>query len=135
MIQEEAHRPIVFFDGECNLCNSGVQFIIRRDKKKWFLFAPLQSARGQEALAHIPGATPDSFILLYDGRYYIKSDAGLNIARLLGGFWKMFYAGVILPRFFRNWLYDIVARNRYKWFGRRSECMIPTPELKARFLS
>jgi len=127
-----ADRPILFFDGECNLCNGGVQFIIKRDRKKRFLFAALQSAAGAEAKQQSGGA--DSFILFYCGRYYTKSGAALRVARLMSGLWPMLYAGIILPRFVRDWVYDIVARNRYKWFGKRNECMMPTPELRERFL-
>lgn len=129
------NRPVLFFDGECNLCNSAVQFIIRHDKKKLFLFAPLQSTAGQDALKQFSGHVPDSVILFYNNRYFIKSAAGLNILRLLGGGWRFLYAFIIIPRFIRDWVYNIIARNRYKWFGKRNECMIPTPELKERFLS
>ena len=134
MADNQSTRPILFFDGECNLCNGGVQFIIRHDGRKRFLFAPLQSAAGKEALQQLPGPAPDSMILLYKGRYYVKSDASLHIARLLGGLWPLCYAGMILPRAFRNRIYDYIARHRYQWWGKRSECMIPTPELRARFL-
>lgn len=132
MKQAAANEPILFFDGECNLCNGGVQFIIKRDKRKRFLFAALQSAAGAEAKRQSGGA--DSFILFYHGQYYTKSAAALRAARLMSGLWPILYAGIILPRFVRDWVYDLVARNRYKWFGKRSECMIPTPELRARFL-
>ncbi len=126
-------RPVVFFDGECNLCNGGVQFIIKRDKKKRFLFAPLQSAAGAEAKHNVHEV--DSFILFHNGKYYIKSSAALHIAKLMGGLWPTLYAGIIIPRFLRDGIYEFVARNRYKWFGKRNECMIPTPELRARFLA
>jgi predicted DCC family thiol-disulfide oxidoreductase YuxK len=133
----DSNRPVLFFDGECNLCNGLVQFIISHDKKKSFLFAPLQSAKGREALAHITGsvgAGPDSLILFYRGNYFTKSAAALRVAKLLGGIWQLLYAGIILPRFLRDAVYDLVSRNRYKWFGKRDGCMIPTPELKERFL-
>ena len=128
-------HPVLFFDGECNLCNGAVQFIIRHDKKNLFLFAPLQSEAGREALRQFSGKAPDSVILFYNGRYFVKSAAALQTLKLLGGAWKWLYAGVIMPRFLRDWIYDFVSRNRYKWFGKRSECMIPTPELKVRFIS
>jgi predicted DCC family thiol-disulfide oxidoreductase YuxK len=151
-----AERPVLFFDGECNLCNNSVQFIIRHDKQKRFLFAPLQSPAGQEALRSVSQTpTPslnsregaeggrvkearqkiDSLILLYRGRYYIRSSAALHTVRLLSGLWPVLYAGMILPRVLRDAVYDFISRNRYKWFGKRSECMIPTPELKERFIS
>ena len=137
MTTDIAGRPVLFFDGECNLCNSSVQFIIKRDKKKQFLFAPLQSERGKAAIADMlqyMKQVPDSVILYYNGKYYTQSAAALYIARLLGGGWQLLYAGMILPRFARDAVYELIARNRYKWFGKRNECMIPTPELKARFL-
>jgi len=131
-------RPVVFFDGECNLCNGIVQFLIRHDKKKQLLFAPLQSIVGKKAvdyLSYIGNNNPaDSIILFYNGAYFTKSSAALHIAKLLSGAWSLFYAGIILPRFVRDGIYDLVARNRYKWFGKRTECMIPTPELKERFI-
>ncbi len=131
------NRPILFFDGECNLCNSSVQFIIKRDKKKKFLFAPLQSERGKQAVAEVQQQmlkVPDSVILYYNGKYYSRSSAALRIARLLGGVWSLLYAGMILPGFIRDGVYEWIARNRYKWFGKRNECMMPTPELRSRFL-
>jgi predicted DCC family thiol-disulfide oxidoreductase YuxK len=133
MSQQDTIRPVLFFDGECNLCNSGVQFLIKRDKQQKFLFASLQSPAGQRALENIPGH-PDSFIVYDNGRYYIKSDAGLRVFKLLGGTWSLLYSLMIFPRFVRDWVYNIIARNRYKWFGKRNECMIPTPELRARFI-
>lgn len=132
---QDITQPVVFFDGVCNFCNSSVQFIIRHDRKKQFLFAPLQSALGMEALSRFQGKVTDSVVLYYKGRLFAKSDATLNIARLLDGAWKLCYAGIILPRFVRNAMYDLVARNRYKWFGKKDECMIPSPELRARFIS
>ena len=131
-------RPILFFDGMCNLCNSGVQFIIKRDKKKIFLFAPLQSETGREAIANIAPEyrkSPDSLILYYNGRYYTRSGAALHICRLLGGMWQVLYAGIIIPGVVRDAVYDLVARNRYKWFGKRGECMVPTPGLMERFIA
>lgn len=134
MTSSNNHQPILFFDGVCNLCNSSVQFILKHDKKKQFLFAPLQSARGAEALRQVDGK-PDSLILFYNNRYLIRSDAALYTARLLGLPISLIFAGIILPRFFRDWVYNFIARNRYRWFGKKDECMLPTPELRARFLS
>ncbi len=134
-MSQPSEHPIVFFDGVCNLCNGAVQFIIRHDKQKRFLFAPLQSEAGKRAVAALQGTAPDSIILFYEGRYYIKSAAVLRIARLLGGVWALGYAAIIIPRFLLDPLYGFIARNRYRWFGRHDECMIPTPELRERFLS
>lgn len=121
----------------CNLCNRTVQFIIRNDKRKIFHFAPLQSERGEALLSRIEqerGKRPDSVILLYKDKYYLRSSAVLKVAALLGGRMLLLMPGYILPAFIRDAIYDAVAGKRYKWFGRKDECMIPTPELKARFL-
>lgn len=131
------NNPVLYFDGVCNLCNNSVQFVIRHDKTNRFLFASLQSAAGRKVTDNIKaeqGVTPDSLILFYNGRYYFKSDAAMQTAKLLGGAWKLFVMLVIVPRFIRNIVYDKIAKNRYIWFGRRDECMIPTPALKKRFL-
>jgi predicted DCC family thiol-disulfide oxidoreductase YuxK len=130
-------RPVLYFDGMCNLCNGTVQFIIRHDKHKAFLFAALQSEQGQAAIANISSSSkeaPDSVILFDKGKYYTRSSAALHIAKRLDGLWPILYAGIVLPRFIRDSLYNLVAKNRYKWFGKRNECMISTPELKERFL-
>lgn len=133
----DSDQPILLFDGVCNLCNGFVQFIIRHDAQQIFRFSSLQSGTGRGVLQYIAdnvGPVPDSLILLYKGHYYTKADAALKIARLLGGGWRLLVVGYILPAFIRNGIYDLVARNRYKWFGKRDECMIPTPELTSRFL-
>lgn len=132
-----AERPILFFDGVCNFCNSTVNFIIRHDKKELFLFAALQSDKGREVLRHIKHneALPQSVILSYKGNIYEKNDAVLQIARLLGGPWTLILAGYILPRFIRDGIYDFIAKHRYKWFGKRETCMVPSPSVRARFLS
>jgi predicted DCC family thiol-disulfide oxidoreductase YuxK len=129
--------PVLYFDGVCNLCNGAVQFIIRTDKKKQFRFASLQSAAGERMkheLKNTHGNIPDSLVLVYEGKNYMKSDAVLKIARLLGGVYSIARVGYIFPLFIRNAIYDWVARNRYKWYGKRDKCMIPTSELKSRFL-
>lgn len=128
--------PILYFDGVCNLCNSVVQYIIRHDKDAVFRFASLQSKAGEKVRAEVQSGSEElsSVILFYKGRYYTKSDAALKVARILGGWRILLQAGYILPRFMRDAIYDAVAKRRYKWFGRKDECMIPAPELKARFL-
>ncbi len=123
--------PILYFDGVCNLCNSLVQFIIRHDREGVFRFASLQSEAGKKVRAE---GELSSVILFYRGKYYTKSGAVLQVARLLGGWMLLLMPGYILPKFVRDAIYDAVAKRRYKWFGRKDECMIPTPELKARFL-
>jgi predicted DCC family thiol-disulfide oxidoreductase YuxK len=114
-----------------------VQFVIRHDKKKLFRFAALQSEAGKEALAQTKSATSTagSVILFYRGKYYTQSAAALHTVRLLGGFWQLLFMFILVPPFLRNYIYNVVAKNRYKWFGKRGECIIPTPELKERFIS
>jgi predicted DCC family thiol-disulfide oxidoreductase YuxK len=135
---KETDQPIIFFDGVCNLCNGSVQFVIRHDNKKQFLFAALQSPMGEQALQHVAGKEKkpvDSIILYKKGKYYSRSDAAMQIIKELGGFWRLGVVLYIFPASLRNGIYDWVARNRYKWFGKQNECMIPTPELKSRFLT
>ena len=114
-----------------------VQFVLRHDKKKIFLFCPLQSERGKAAIAEVSAKDKekqDSFILFYKGRYFSRSTAALLTSRLLGGLWALLYAGIIIPRFLRDGVYNFVSRNRYKWFGKRDSCMVPTPDIMSRFL-
>ena len=130
-------NPVLLFDGVCNLCNATVQFIINRDRNKKFRFAPLQSVIGQQAkvLNGIPADELESVILFVEGKIYKKSDAALQIARRLDGAWPVFFIFYIVPRFLRDPIYDLVAKYRYKWFGKRDSCMVPDPDLKSRFLS
>ncbi|CAH0996206.1 hypothetical protein EMA8858_02337 [Emticicia aquatica] len=126
----------ILFDGVCNFCNASINFIIDRDKKGVFKFAALQSEIGQEVLNKygLNKTDFDSIILVKDNIVYQKSDAALEIARNMDGFWKIFYVFKIIPSFLRNPIYDLVAKNRYRIFGRTDSCRMPTPELKARFL-
>jgi len=130
------NKPIVLFDGVCNLCNQVVQFIIKRDKKKRFLFASLQGKTGQEVLKkfNLSSTDFDSFIVLEGDKIYTRSTAALRMLKQMRGRWKFLYGFIIVPRFIRNGVYDWIARNRYKWYGKRNECMIPRPDLKERFL-
>ncbi|MCB0700497.1 MAG: DUF393 domain-containing protein [Chitinophagales bacterium] len=131
------NRPILFFDGVCNLCNGVVRFIVRNDKHAAFRFASLQSASGKELESRLKpemDKLPDSLVLSYKGKIYFRSDAALKTALLLGGRWKLLSAGYIFPKFVRDAVYELIARNRYKWFGRRDECMVPNEELATRFL-
>ena len=125
-------HPIVLFDGVCNLCNGAVQFIIARDKRQGFRFASLQSAFGQQYQEQV--GEVDSILLVEEGRVYQKSTAALRIARRLKGLWPMLYIFIIIPPFLRDFIYDIIARNRYRWFGKKESCWLPTPDLKARFI-
>jgi predicted DCC family thiol-disulfide oxidoreductase YuxK len=133
---EGSTDDILLFDGVCNLCNGAVRFIIKRDKKGKFKFASLQSDAGRLCLERL-GVTSnefESFVLIQKDKYYLKSTAALKVLRELGGFWSIFYIYIWLPRFFRDFIYDIIAKSRYRIFGKRDACMIPTPELQSRFL-
>ena len=130
-------RPVILFDGVCNLCNGFVQFVISRDPQRRFQFASLQS-RAAAALLNGRGASgplPDSVLLLENGKLFMQSDAALRVARRLTFPWNLAYAFVIVPRPLRDLVYAWVARNRYRWFGKRDVCMVPTPDLRARFLN
>ncbi|WP_430899779.1 MULTISPECIES: thiol-disulfide oxidoreductase DCC family protein [unclassified Paraflavitalea] len=129
-------EKIVLFDSVCNLCNSSVQFIIKHDKKGQFLFGSLQGNYGQETLRkfNLPTNEFNSFMLLEDGKLYTKSTGALRMLKHLGGAWSLLYAFIIVPKFIRDGVYNWVAKNRYKWFGKKEACWVPTPELKARFL-
>jgi len=128
--------PIIFFDGVCNLCNSSVQFIIKKDRKKQFRFASLQGKAGQELLKkfNLPADNFNSFILAEGDQIYTRSTAVLKMLKKLGGGWELFYGFIIVPKFIRNAIYNWIARNRYRWYGKRDKCMIPTSDLKERFL-
>lgn len=126
---------IILFDGVCNLCNSSVQFIIKWDPNGYFSFAPLQEEAGKKLLAtHHIKTNMDSLILISNNTFYQKSSAALEICRHLQGGWKLLYAFKLIPRFIRDPLYTYIAKNRYKWFGKKTSCMIPTAENKKRFL-
>lgn len=130
-------KKIILFDGVCNLCNNVVQFIIKNDKNDIFRFLPLQSELGNEICNYI-GVDQnkiDSIILYHPGvAYYYKSSAAIEIAEELGGIYSLASILKIFPEKLRNYVYDYIARNRYKWYGKKESCMIPTPELKAKFL-
>jgi len=127
---------IILFDGICNLCNSSIQFIIRHDKKGKFRFASLQSDFGKMQIKknQIDTSKTDSVIYIYNNKAYIQSDAALKIVRQLNSAWPFLYILIVIPKFLRNWIYNYIAKNRYKWFGKKESCMIPNPELKSRFL-
>lgn len=128
-------EKIILFDGVCNLCNRSVQFIIKRDPNGHFKFASLQGEVGQKLLKQYGfDKEIDSFVLIENQRIYSKSSAALRVCRNLNGFWKVFSILRILPPSFRDFFYDIVAKNRYKWFGKKESCMLPTKEMKKRFL-
>lgn len=128
----------MLFDGVCNLCNGAVVWILKRDRNAVFRFASLQGGTGQKMLRERgidPGANFESMILVEPSvAYYTKSSAALEIARQLGGLWSIFTIFSWIPRPLRDAVYDLVAKNRYRWFGKREECMLPRPEWKDRFL-
>ena len=129
-------HPVLLFDGVCNFCNAGVNYIIRQDKKKIFRFATLQSPAGQELLQRhqLPTGQLDSFVLIKDGKAFTKSTAGLKVYSMLPWYWQWTQVFWIVPRFIRDAVYDLIAKKRYKWFGRKEECMVPTADVRNRFL-
>lgn len=131
-------KKIILFDGLCNLCDSLVQFVIRHDQQDQFRFVALQSELGQKIISHIGISQKniDSVVLYIPGKaYYTKSNAAIQIAKNLGGFFHLGTIFRILPTPLRNWVYDYVAAKRYHWYGKKEVCMIPTTELSSKFLT
>jgi predicted DCC family thiol-disulfide oxidoreductase YuxK len=129
-------QPIILFDGVCNYCNSLINWLIKADKKKVYRFATIQSEAGQALLKTygLEEAAVNSFIMIRGGKAYQKSTAALKVMDGLPWYWKEVQVLRVVPRFLRDEIYDFIARNRYKWFGKRDTCMMPTPELRDRFL-
>ncbi|WP_066062843.1 thiol-disulfide oxidoreductase DCC family protein [Neobacillus soli] len=126
---------IILFDGVCNLCNSSVQFILKRDPGGHFKFASLQGETGQRLLKmHRLNPDLNSFVLIEDEKVYVKTNAALRVCKVLSGSWKVLTIFLIIPGLIRDPLYDFIANNRYKWFGKKESCMLPLPEWKNRFL-
>ena len=133
----DSDKKIILFDGVCNLCNRSVQYIIKRDKRDKFRFATLQGEIGQQLIKerNIDTSKVDSIILIEPGvAYYTKSTAALKIGQSFGGWWKISNILNLIPRQLGDIVYDLVAKYRYRWFGQKEECMVPTPALKAKFL-
>jgi len=132
----ENDNSLILFDGVCNLCNGSVQFVLLRDPKDRFRFASLQSDYGQLILKehNLPTDKFNSLALIEKGKLYQRSTGALRIARRLKGAWPLLYAFIIVPPFIRNFVYDLIARNRYRWFGKKESCMMPRPEWKQKFL-
>lgn len=130
-------NAIILFDGVCNFCNGSVNFIIERDPAAYFKFAPLQSEIGEKLIAehNINKAETDSVILIENGKAYTHSTAALRIARKLQGAWAWLYGFRVIPQFLRDAAYKLFAKNRYRMFGKREACMLPTPDVRARFLA
>jgi predicted DCC family thiol-disulfide oxidoreductase YuxK len=127
---------IILFDGVCNLCNGSVQFILRFDRRRVFRLAAIQSPEGQAIMNWfgIPAGMPGTLLMVEGGRVSTRSTAVLRIAARLPFPWWLAGIGWIVPRIVRDWVYDFVARNRYRWFGRREVCLVPGPEHEGRFL-
>ena len=132
----EPQGPILLFDGVCNLCSSSVQFVLERNSKDNIRFASLQSEFGVNALkdSNLPADYTDSLVLLENGKTYVKSDAALRLNRHMDGLWRLGAVLLIVPSFIRNWVYDIVAKYRYRWFGKKDVCWIPEKKWESRFL-
>lgn len=137
MVDIPKHKKLILFDGVCNLCNNFVNKIIKYDTKNLFVFAAIESNTGKKLTEylHIDTTKIESIILYEPGiSYELKSTAALKIMKDLGGIWYFSQLGYILPQTIRDGIYDIVAKNRYQWFGKKESCSIPTPELKKKFL-
>lgn len=128
--------PVVFFDGVCNLCNGFIQFLVRHDRQRNFRYSPLQSTAGARLLQGYPVDTErlDSIVLLHNGNIYERSEAFLRICKELGGRYRLLWVFRVLPLSLRDALYNLIARYRYRIWGEKDHCMIPTPELMDRFL-
>ncbi|MCX7549698.1 thiol-disulfide oxidoreductase DCC family protein [Xanthomarina sp. F2636L] len=138
MIELEKNKQLILFDGVCNLCNASVQYVIKHDKNDIFMFAPLQGEAGKKIIDyyHIDTSKIDSIILFKNNKkLYFKSTAALKIAVKLNFPINLLGVLLIIPSFIRNWVYSIIAKNRYKWYGKQNECMIPSQKLKAKFLN
>lgn len=137
-MESNQNKKIILFDGVCNLCNSSVQYVIKKDKKDAFRFAALQSEIGQKLTKErgIDTSKIDSIVLIEPGvAYHVKSSAAIEIAKEFGSFWKILSSiSSFFPVSLRDAVYDIVAKNRYKWYGKQEFCMVPTAELRAKFL-
>lgn len=128
--------PIILFDGVCNFCDASVNFVIRHDPSAFFRFAPLQSPAGQEILKKLGLSTTDldTMVLVEDERFFTRSTAALRIARRLSGLWPLLFAFMIVPRILRDGVYGLIAKYRYRWWGKKDSCLVPTAELRERFL-
>ncbi|MDX5338417.1 MAG: DCC1-like thiol-disulfide oxidoreductase family protein [Cyclobacteriaceae bacterium] len=132
-----SQKSIILFDGVCNLCNSSIDFILRRDKNDRFLVGALQEDPGKKLLEKFE-AKPDyldSLVLVEDEKIHYRSTAALKIAKNLSGLWPLFYGFILIPAFLRDPIYDWIGRNRYRWFGKKNTCRLPTPEEREKFLT
>lgn len=128
-------RPVFIFDHVCVLCSGGVSFIMKHDREGAIAFTSAQGPLGQALCCHFGIDWDESYVFLRNGRAYTKSDGYFEVARTLGGWWRLGLMFAIIPRGLRDWAYDLVARNRYKWFGKTAEaCALLTPEQRARLI-
>ncbi|MGY5353395.1 thiol-disulfide oxidoreductase DCC family protein [Wenyingzhuangia sp. IMCC45467] len=129
-------NPVLLFDGVCNLCNNSVQLIIKNDTKNIFKFAPLQNADVIAFLKNQPKdfRNIDAIILITSKKIYTKSSAALTVAKHLKGLYPLLYIFYVIPKPIRDFVYDFIAKNRYKWYGKKDQCMIPSPKLKNKFI-
>ena len=140
MVEDSAGAPVLLYDGVCGFCNHAVQLILKHDRRGTMRFAALQSDYARGIVERHPGLRGMDPVVLVENagrdgeRVYVKSSAALRVARYLGGFWKLFLAGRVLPTALRDFLYDQFARRRYSWFGKHDSCLLPPPETRARFL-
>ncbi|MFT6868335.1 MAG: putative DCC family thiol-disulfide oxidoreductase YuxK [Cyclobacteriaceae bacterium] len=134
--QVESDHSIILFDGVCNLCNFFVNFIINRDPSKQFKFASLQSEKASVLLEQLgyDSTSLESIVLIQKGKIYTKSRAALEVLLALGYPWKISYIFLIIPRFISDYIYEVIAANRYSWFGKRESCRVPTADISERFL-
>ena len=133
----EKEKPLLLFDGYCNLCSGSVVFIIKREKRDTFRFASLQSKFAQELLSKLnsDGNIPDSIVLVEADEMHYKSKAALKVARRLKFPWPLFYIFIVIPPFIRDWMYDFIAKRRYRWFGKKQQCFLPQKDVQHKFLS
>ena len=136
MKKKPAIQPVILFDGVCNLCNSTVNFVIKRDRKNLLRFAALQSFAAGQLLGQygLQEGEMKSFVLIENGKAYTQSTAALKVCRYMTWLWPFCYCLIIIPKFIRDGVYNRVAKNRYKWFGIKEQCMVPTAQVSAKFL-
>jgi len=127
-------KAVILFDGVCNLCNSSVDFIIRKDKNEYFQFGALQQSHEFLDKHNIDPQYLDSLVLIENGKVFYKSSAALRIAKKLDGAWPLFFSFILIPDFIRDPIYNWIANNRYRWFGKGTSCRLPTPEEAKRFI-
>lgn len=130
------NKGLILFDGLCNLCSWSVQFIIKRDSKDYFRFASLQSEIAKQLLKdfNVPKGFYQSVVLIENNKVFIKSNAALKITRKLKGLWPALFSFIIIPKIFRDYIYDLIAKNRFKWFGKKEVCFSPTEDYSRKFL-